>query len=107
MYHTDATRERKMDEPKANYPSTPDWLQANPSYNATEDAAPMSDREDENNHTASTFLQRLQKVAGITSLLLSPAAVKVYLVEGWEVRVRGLTRVETFSAAQCSRPDST
>lgn len=64
-----------MDESKANYPNTPDWLQPNPSYNATEDATPTINQYDERNHTASTFLQRLQKAAAITSLLLSPAAI--------------------------------
>jgi cytochrome b-561 len=57
---------------------TPEWL-SNPSYNATEDTPLPTTSHSHDGQ--SMFLQRLQKVAAIVSLLLSP--VSVILVSLW------------------------
>ncbi|KAL3775196.1 hypothetical protein ACHAWO_003812 [Cyclotella atomus] len=70
-----------MEDPKADETSTPDWLQANPGYNATEDSSAPSTQNDGRDSTSSSFLQRLQKIATIISLLLSP--ISIILVSLW------------------------
>jgi cytochrome b-561 len=70
-------------EGPTNESGTPEWLQTNPSYNATEDtsSAPTEQYEGRSPCTPSMFLQRIQKIATITSLLLSP--VSIILVSLW------------------------
>lgn len=69
-----------MEDPKAKESSTLDWLQANTSYNATEDVASAPQRAVRVDNSM-FLLQRLQKIATVASLLLSP--ISVILVSMW------------------------
>ena len=69
-----------MEDQKANESTTPDWLQANHGYEATEEASAVT-APAQSDAQSSNILQRIQKMATIVSLLLSP--VSIILVSLW------------------------